>query len=240
MKRVTRQDVFNTLITDFTKQVFTCIPGHFVAFTDQDNQRAQVQIGIQRVDVYGSTFNPPPNADVPVIFPGGKWTIEHQLDSGDEGLIFFSQRCIDGWKQTGGVANNPAARFHHPQDAFFLPGGRSLATAMKAFQNNGVRLRNADGTQFVWLKNDSSIVAQNPKASVTLGADGTVNVRNNSGYVTIGEDGTVTINGLKIDKNGNLVMTSGTTIIDGNGITVESHRHNGVEQGNDISGGPVA
>lgn len=221
MKKVTRQDVFNAQIQDYTLKLFTCIPGYFVAFTDQDHQRAQVQIGIQRVDIFGSTFAPPPIVDVPVQFPGGDYSLEYELQTGAEGMIYFSQRCVDGWKQTGGVAINPVSRFHHPQDAFFIPGFRSLKTAMTGFQNNGVRLRDKDATTFVWLKNDKSVTLQNPSGSVTLGTDGTVNA-----------------NGTTIDKDGNIRMKSGATITDGNGVVVETHVHGSVESGNNVSGAP--
>lgn len=221
MKKVTRQDVLNQLISNYQKRIFTCIPGYFVAFTDEDNQRAQVQIAIQRVDIYGSVFNPPPIADVPVQFPGGNYSLEYQIDNGTEGLIFFSQRCVDGWKQTGGIATNPVARFHSAQDAFFVPGVRSLKTAMTGFANNGIRLRNNDASQFVWLKNDKSVAVQNSNGSVTLGADGSVNA-----------------NGTIIDKNGNIVMKSGATITDGNGVVVETHVHGGVQSGGSTTGEP--
>ena len=221
MKKVTRQDVLNQMLSNYSKNIYTCIPGNFVAFTDSEHQRAQVQIGVQRVDVYGSTFSPPPITDVPVIFPGGDYSLEYELANGAEGLIFFSQRCVDGWKQTGGVATNPVARFHHPQDAFFMPGARSLLTALADFQNNGVRLRNADGTQYVWLKNDKS-----------------VNLKNPNGYVTLGADGTVNANGTTIDKDGNLVLKSGATITDGKGVVLDTHTHPGVETGDGNTGEP--
>ena len=221
MKKVTRQDVLNQLISNYQKQIFTAIPGYFVAFTDQTHQRAQVQIGVQRVDIYGSVFNPPPVADVPVVFPGGDYALEYELQNGAEGLIVFSQRCVDGWKQSGGVGVNPVARFHHPQDAFFIPGARSLKTAMTDFQNNGIRLRDKAGTSYIWLKNDTSTQLKNPNGSVTLGADGTVNA-----------------NGTTIDKNGNIVLKPGATITDGQGVIVETHKHGGVESGGSTTAGP--
>lgn len=221
MTKVTRQDVLTQMLSNYQKQLFTAIPGYFVAFTDQEHQRAQVQMGVQRVDIYGSTFNPPPITDVPVVFSGGEYALEYELQTGAEGLIVFSQRCIDGWKQAGGVGVNPVARFHHPQDAFFIPGARSLKTAMTNFQNNGIRLRNKEGTTFVWLKNDTTIQAKNPLGSVTLGADGSINA-----------------NGTVIDKDGNIIMKAGATITDGKGVIVENHKHGGVESGGSTTSVP--
>jgi hypothetical protein len=166
--------------TEFTKRTFremmkdvaTSIPGHVLAF-DTVTQRAQIQIGIIRKDVNGVEFTPPPIIEVPVHFSGGKlFHLEHQIDPNDEGIILFSQRCIDGWVATGGVANNPILRFHDISDAVFITGVRSEPNVITTFGNDGIRLRNADGTQHVWLKNDGSIIVANSNGGYTLDAGG--------------------------------------------------------------------
>jgi len=159
---------------EMMKDVATSIPGHVLAF-DPATQLAQIQIGIVRKDVNGKPFTPPPLIEVPVHFQGGKFTVEHQIDVGDEGFILFSQRCIDGWMTTGGVAENPIMRFHDLSDAVFLPGVRSQPKVIRDFANNGIRLRNADGTQYFWLKNDGSIEVANASGSFTLDASGAFN-----------------------------------------------------------------
>lgn len=205
---IERTDVISLLLSNFQKDLFTAITGHVVTFNPM-TQRAQVQVGVQRVDSDGNTFEPNPIADVPVQFIGGiNFFIETQVDVGTEGLIVFSQRALDGWKQTGGVGINPVARFHHMQDAIFIPGVRSLKTVVQNFQNDGTRIRNKDGSQYLWVKNDGSISAKNV-----------------NGFFTLGEDGTVSINGTTIDKDGNVKVKPGATITNGQGIIVETHRH---------------
>ena len=145
---------------EILKGVCTSLPGHVLTF-DPVKQLAQVQPGIARVDINGAEFTIPPIIEVPVYFPGGDYSVEYQIDAGCEGDILFSQRCIDGWVQSGGVAANPIGRFHNMQDAMFLPGFRSVPNALPDFQNNGVRMRNRAGSQFVWLKNDNSISMDN-------------------------------------------------------------------------------
>lgn len=141
---------------ELMKDVGTSIPGHFLTF-DPETQLAQIQIGIQRVDVNGETFEPSPLIECPVAFLGGsEYFVEHQIDPGDECLIIFSQRCIDAWVNSGGVANNPIMRFHSFDDAAILPGLRSQPNKISDFQNNGVRLRNKAGDKFIWLKNDGT------------------------------------------------------------------------------------
>lgn len=195
------------------KGVCTSIPGHVLTF-DPDTQLAQVQPGIMRVDINGAEFKVPPIIEVPVYFPGGDYCIEYQIDPGCEGDILFSQRCIDGWIQSGGVAENPIGRFHNMQDAMFLPGFRSQPNVLPSFQNNGVRMRNKAGTQFVWLKNDNTISMQNGSGSFQLLADGSF-----------------LINGLKITVDGNVITAAG--------VNLNTHRHTGVTPGSGTSGVPV-
>jgi len=150
--------------TEYTKRTFremmkdvaTSIPGYILAF-DPETQLAQLQIGIERVDIAGEVFNPPPLIECPVYIYGGAFSVEIQIDIGIEGVILFSQRCIDGWVNSGGVAPNPMLRFHDFSDAYFLPGLRSQPNKLSSYSNNGVKLRNKDGTQYVWLQNDGSV-----------------------------------------------------------------------------------
>lgn len=191
----------------------TGIPGHVLTF-DPATQLAQVQVGIQRVDINGAAFTLPPIASVPVHFPGDGFCVEYQIDPGCEGMIMFSQRCMDGWLQTGGVASNPASRFFALTDAVFIPGFRPIAAPVQAFQNNGIRIRDASGNQFAWLKNDGSI-----------------RVANGAGYINIAPDGTVTINGAVITPAGDVKTAAG--------ISLNTHRHNGTQPGTGTSGTPV-
>lgn len=203
-----------SIISEYMKEVYTAIPAHIKTF-DPDTQLAQIELGIKRVDINGETNVVPPIVQTPVLFIGDKWSVETQIDTGCEGLAIFSQRCIDAWLNTGGVAENPLRRFFNAQDAFFIPGFRPMPSVIKSFQNNGIRLRNADGKQYVWLKNDNSIVLGNGNGSITLNADGSVN-----------------INGLTISSDGKLK--------DSGNIALNTHTHSGVEAGNQNTGAPNA
>ena len=153
--KVNQTELFKTAFREMAKSVGTSIPGHITGF-DKDTQLAQVQIGIEQVDVNGKRFEPSPLIEVPVYVYGGAFSVECQIDIDTEGLIIFSQRCIDGWVDTGGIAKNPILRFHDFSDAFFLPGMRSQPNKITSFENNGVRLRNEDGSKYIWLKNDGT------------------------------------------------------------------------------------
>lgn len=192
---------------EMMKDVCTSIPGHVLTF-DPVTQTAQIQVGILRFDVNGASFEPPPIVHVPVSFAGSRdWVIEHEIQPGTEGMIHFSQRCIDGWCQTGGVADNPVGRFHDYSDAVFVPGIRSLPNAIPDWSNDGIRLRNRAGSQFVWLK-----------------ADGSVNMENGAGHIRLGADGTVTINGVTINPSG--LVHTGNDVTAGS-VSLKTHKHGG-------------
>lgn len=205
------QNVTTETFSEQMKEVYTCVPGHILTF-DAATQRAQVQIGIIRVDsVSKTTFNPPPIVDVPVSFPGDDFVMEYAIGVGCEGMVHFSQRCIDAWKLTGGIAQNPVKRFHHKQDAMFVPGVRSLGNVIANFSNDGLRLRNSDATQYVWLKGDGSCIMANGNGNVQLLANGTVS-----------------INGVTIDKDGKIIAKDSLIV---GGKELNNHTHGGVESG---------
>lgn len=198
------QEIFR----EIAKDLGTSIAGHILAF-DVDTQLAQVQIGVSSRDRKGNAIIPDPIIECPVHFSGGGgWSFEHKLVAGDEGLIIFSQRCLDGWIQTGGVANNPIARFHDKQDACFIPGIRSKPNAIKDFQNDGIRLRNADASVYHWLKDDGSIESVN-----------------GAGHVKLLPSGVVDINGFLVQPSGaatSPVSVGAPTIAAANSLTVAS------------------
>lgn len=170
----------SSTLTEYTKKSFfemmkdvaTSIPGHILSF-DPVTQLAQIQVGIARKDVNGKEFTPSPIIEVPVYFYGGDaFTVECEINPNDGGIVLFSQRCIDGWVTTGGVANNPIMRFHDRDDAMFLPGLRSQPKVISDFANDGIRLRNKEGNQYVWLKNDGSIQVATVGGNFTISAGG--------------------------------------------------------------------
>ncbi|WKL65460.1 Gp138 family membrane-puncturing spike protein [Pseudomonas qingdaonensis] len=228
--RTRQTELIRGAFREAIKGVSTSIPGHVLTFNPL-TQLAQVQVGVARVDINGAEFKVPPIIEVPVYFPGGDFCVEYQIDPGCEGDILFSQRCIDGWIQSGGIAANPIGRFHNMQDAMFLPGFRSQPNVLPEFQNNGVRMRNKAGTQFVWLKNDNSISMDNGVARFNVLADGTTLMQNGAGMFQLLADGSFLINGLTITPDGNIITAAG--------INLNTHRHSGVTPGSGNSGVPV-
>lgn len=226
--------LFRTAFREMMKGVCTSVPGHILTF-DPDQQRAQVRIGVQTITVDGAVIAPPPIVDVPVFFVGGtKYVIAHQVDPNDEGMIFFSQRCVDGWKQTGSVANNPLARFHDMHDAFFIPGFRPLPTRVTGFANDGIRMQSRDGARHVWIKSSGEIIADNGSAHVQITAAGQVNIANGAGSIRMAADGTVTINDACVIKPDGTIEVPNVSF---GGISGIHHRH--PESGGGTTWGPI-
>lgn len=228
------QKVIDAALAGAVKDIYTCVPGYIIAF-NPSTQRAQVQIGIQRVQTDGTTFEPPPIVDVPVSFPGDRYVLEYEIKPGCEGSIYFSQRCTDGWKQTGGVADNPVARFHHPQDAHFIPGIRSLGNVIPGFVNDGVRIRDTEGNRYVWFKNDNTLIVKNGAATTTYGADNSITQTNGSGNISMLANGNVVINGVVFTPQGRITPPAGGGFTGSNGVPYETHRH---DENGTITGTP--
>lgn len=225
---ITLTNLVKRSFIEMMKDIGTSIPGHIIAF-DPDTQLAQLQIGIVRIDADGETFTPPPIIECPVyIFGGSEFIVETQIGSGDEGIVVFSQRCIDAWVNSGGVAQNPILRFHDFSDACFLPGLRSQPNKISGYSNDGIRLRNKAGDHYMWLK-----------------SDGTLDMTNALGNITMTPDGTVNINGAIITPTGAIsspVSTTSPLVVAATSLTIngkEMDNHTHFPGTYNISGTPV-
>lgn len=221
-------------MSEILKGVGTSIPAHVLSF-DTDTQLAKLQIAIEFIDVKGESFALAPVVNIPVHFSGGDYVLEHQIDEGNEGLIIVSQRCIDAWKEQGGVATQTVLRKLDMQDGLFIPGFRSKPNAISNFSNNGIKLRNKSGDQYVWLKNNGDILSENSNCSFLLKSDGSQKGSNSSGSYELQSGGNFVVNGAIIDTTGKI--TSPTAIVSpsilGNGKELSDHNHS---QGNDSDG----
>lgn len=101
----------------------------------------------------------PPCVDVPVVFPrGGGFSLTFPIAVGDEVLLVFASRCIDGWWQEGGTQPQLDARMHDLSDAFAIPGPWSQKTKITGALS-GAQLRNAAGTTVLEVSADTITLA---------------------------------------------------------------------------------
>ena len=220
--RANQIETFDAFFSDRMKSVYTAIPGYIIDF-DPETMLSQVQIGVVKIMTDGTEVEAPPVILCPTQFPGGQdWIVEIEVNPGDECLIHFSQRTIDGWRETGGVSTQPTVRFHNVQDAFVSPGYRSAKTRLSGFSNDGIKLRHKDDDVSVHIKGDKSIQVESP-SEINMNAP------------------IIKLNGVEIDSGAN-VKTSATIEADTDviaaGISGKGHKHGGVQTGGGKTGEP--
>ncbi|WP_132578843.1 Gp138 family membrane-puncturing spike protein [Pseudomonas sp. LP_4_YM] len=210
------REIFGEYLKD---NVRTSVPGHVLSF-DPATQLAEVQIGLMLEDRLGSAEPRRPIVRVPVQFWGATGgTMECRVAEGVEGSIMFSQECIDSWVDQGGVAAKSEPRRFSINDAYFVPGVRSVPGAITDFANDGIRMRDNTGAVYAWLKDDK-----------------TVSMSNGAGFITIEPGGTVNINGVRITPAS--LVTTPNDVVAGQ-ISLTKHRTSGVQSGNGTSGVPI-
>lgn len=123
-----------------------------------------------------AAVNMPLLVDVPVVFPcGSGFTLTYPVKNGDECLVIFASRCIDGWWQNGGIGGTPDERMHDLSDGIAIVGPHSQARKLDpAVDVDNVQLRTDDGEAHITMMPDYTIRAQNPAARVELTPAGEV------------------------------------------------------------------
>lgn len=166
------------------------MPGILQSF-DKDKGTCTVQVAIRGTitDEKQNTkvVDIPILEDVPVLMlGGGGYSVTMPLKKGDEGLVHFSSRCIDGWWQNGGVQSPAEYRMHNLSDGFFVPGFRSQPRKLSDVSDNDVVIRSDDNKRKITISDssisaeisdtrkitidDTSIKAQTPEGNVELSA----------------------------------------------------------------------
>jgi phage baseplate assembly protein V len=231
------------------------MPGIIESF-DPATQLATVQPAIRRVfkTDTGDAEILTPRAlplliNVPVSYPkAGGFSLTFPVATGDECLLCFCERSIDGWHEFGGVYDPTSRRFHDLSDAVALLGISSKPKKDTNYSATDVQLKHDDGTVSLALKpaGDLEILAVGDievtatagriKAIAGIEADVTAPVINLNGAVNI--SGLCTMSGGFTSSGGTGGSVDGglgvTGALTNNGVNVGStHSHN---QGNDSAG----
>jgi hypothetical protein len=99
-------------------------------------------------------------------------TLTFPVAEGDECLVVFASRAIDGWWQSSGVQPPIEARMHDLSDGFVLLGFRSVPRVLGNISAVQAELRSDDG---------STIVGLNPTAqTVSITAPGGAAIKANA------------------------------------------------------------
>lgn len=139
----------------------TALPAQIESY-DHATQKASVLPLIRRVNKAGEELDLPVITDVPVVFPGGGGAaLTFPIEAGDTVLLVFSERSLDNWLQTGGVANPAKTGYMRLSDAIAIPG-------LKPF--NGTFT--ADNATDVLLSHGAAKLRLTGAGTVALGAAG--------------------------------------------------------------------
>lgn len=193
--------------------VYTAIPARVLSFNGH-TVTCEVMITRDGLEL-------PPLADVPVQFPhAGGFCMTVPIKAGDEGLVVFSSRCIDGWYQSGEKSKPLDNRINDLSDGIFIVGVNSLPKKIPDFYHNGASIQTDDGATHIRLTNGTIYITGD-----------VVHVGNNT------QAGDYT-------QTGNILQTGNTTSsgtvtassVSGGGITLETHTHR--ENGKDSNTNP--
>lgn len=179
-------DLIRQAFFSMIQDVWTALPGEIVSF-DAEKQTAEVQPTIKiKTKISGEVqeFTLPILPDVPVVFPhGGGFSLTFPVKKGDECLLVFSARCIDGWWNSGGVQSEAEIRNHSLSDGFALLGPCSQKKKISNYSTSEVVLKKIDDSSRIAIS-DNGIQIETEK-----------NVKIKAASVEIKDD--VTIDGVK-------------------------------------------
>ena len=144
------EEALKVMTENYIQNARVAIPAIIVQF-DPQKQTASVQPAIKDT-LQGQSVALPELSDVPVQFPrAGGYSLTFPVKAGDECLLVFSDMCIDGWWQSGGVQNQAEKRRHDLSDACAILGITSVPKALKNVCMEGVQIRNDSGTDYIQI-----------------------------------------------------------------------------------------
>jgi hypothetical protein len=233
MKQIERyNDDLQTITTAFSglqAGLWTAVPGIIERFDDKAiTCSVQPSVKAMVTDSSGTVSSVPLPLllDCPVQFPaGGGCTLTFPVTQGDECLVVFASRCIDGWWQSGGVQDQAELRMHDLSDGFVLLGFRSQPRVIDGISLAAVQLRSDDGQAFVEINPTSHAITLSTSGTLDASADGDTTVT--TPLLTL--NGNLRVNGT-IDASADI--TAGL-------ISLQQHKTSGVTAGNATSGVPV-
>lgn len=169
----------------------------------------------------------PTLVDVPVVYPrGGGYTMTFPIKKGDECLVVFSSRCIDGWWSSGDTSPPTERRMHDLSDGFAIVGPFSQKTKIANVSTTTAQFRSDDSTVMVELDKDGGIATVKAPTQIVL----------DSPTVLIKASSQVTVQSPAVHASGQIISDGDVTAAH---ISLDSHTHIGVTSGSGSSGPPA-
>lgn len=148
-----QQEAIRLAMLGLQARMWTALPGIVVSF-DPEACTAVIQPAVggvtQGQDNRLAAAELPLLVDVPVVFPrGGGCMLTFPVQAGDEALVVFASRPIDGWWQSGGVQRPATARMHDLSDGFAFVGPMSRPSVPSGISTTAAELRTDDGSTVI-------------------------------------------------------------------------------------------
>lgn len=156
-----REESLRLALESSQAQIWTAMPG-VITEVDLAAQTCTVQPAImgEATDAKGGTkaVQMPLLVDVPLVWPrAGGFALTFPVRAGDECLVVFASRCIDGWWQSGGVSPQAESRMHDLSDGFAILAPTSQKKALGGVSGGAVELRTESGDAFISLDASGNI-----------------------------------------------------------------------------------
>ena len=185
---------------NMTAQTVSCQPMIKGTQTAKDGTQSQVSM--------------PLLVDVPICWPkAAGFAVTLPVEAGDEVLVVFASRCIDGWWQSGGEQSAVEDRMHDLSDGFAIFAPTSQAKKLANVQTDGIEIRNEARTTYLKVT-ETDIYAK---------------------FANFYMDGNIIHTGNQTSSG----TITGTTDVIGDGVSLSTHVHGGVTIGPSHTGQPV-
>ncbi len=157
-------------------QMRVAIPGIIESF-DPEKQTASVQPALtENIQIGESDARPeklPLLTDVPVYFPrAGGYCITLPVTKDDECLLIFSDMCIDGWWQSGGVQDQMETRRHDLSDAVAIVGITSQPRRIVGYSPDKLQIRTDSGNVALEINQGGISIVGNLTVTGTITSGG--------------------------------------------------------------------
>ena len=154
---------------------YTALPAKVISF---DGHTVSCQPMINKVLANGEEISIPLLVDVPAQFPhAGGFCITVPIKAGDEGLVVFSSRCIDGWFASGQASKPFDNRLNDLSDGFFIVGCNSVPNKIPDFYHDGVSVQTDDGSTHIRLTNGTIYIKGNIKHEGNTNCSGSITAK---------------------------------------------------------------
>jgi len=205
-----QEESFRAAFQGLQTGIWTALPA-IVLSVDLERQTIAAQCAIKGETVNkDGTVTPidmPVFADVVLCFPrAGGYAITFPVTPGDEVLVFFASRCIDGWWQSGGQNNvAPEFRMHDLSDSFAILAPTSQPKKLSGVSSNALRVMKEDATKYIEISSDK----------ITIESDGDVDVNALNATITATNATVTATNTLNLNASVSVNITAPDIYLNG-------------------------